>query len=108
MNALVDSYSRDGFFLPFRAISAETARQLRNDYESAEKELAGSRDRLTVLRQYPHRPHTENLRRDMVVRVVPVVVRAQEQLVAEMSEIRVQDPGARRDGAREDRDAGRV
>ena len=48
-------YRDEGFFCPLDAIPAEEAKELRNDYEAAEKELQGDIERLALLKAYPNR-----------------------------------------------------
>ena len=48
-------YAENGFFSPVDAISEAEAEELRQDYESAEKELRGDTERLALLKAYPNR-----------------------------------------------------
>ncbi len=48
-------YRDEGFFCPLDAIPAEEAKELRDDYEAAEKELQGDIERLALLKAYPNR-----------------------------------------------------
>ena len=48
-------YAENGFFSPVDAITEAEAEELRQDYESAEKELRGDTERLALLKAYPNR-----------------------------------------------------
>ncbi|MEL0129713.1 MAG: hypothetical protein VW838_11220, partial [Paracoccaceae bacterium] len=52
---LGEIYAQQGFFSPVSAISETEAKELRQDYEAAERELHGDTDRLALLKAYPNR-----------------------------------------------------
>lgn len=54
-NSLTDIYDRDGFVFPIEVCSAMEAREIRDDLERAECELADDPARLALLRSYPDR-----------------------------------------------------
>lgn len=54
-SSLAHIYDRDGFVFPIDVCSAEQAREIRNDLEQAERELADDPERLALLRSYPDR-----------------------------------------------------
>ncbi|MGI9364543.1 MAG: phytanoyl-CoA dioxygenase family protein [Rhizobiaceae bacterium] len=47
------TYDRDGFVLPIEILTTEEAQQMRDDLESAERELANDAERITLLHSYP-------------------------------------------------------
>lgn len=55
MPQLGEIYAQQGFFSPVSAISETEAKELRQDYEAAERELHGDIDRLALLKAYPNR-----------------------------------------------------
>ena len=55
MPQLGEIYAQQGFFSPVSAISETEAKELRQDYEAAERELHGDTDRLALLKAYPNR-----------------------------------------------------
>ena len=55
MPQLGEIYAQQGFFSPVSAISETEAKELRQDYEAAERELYGDKDRLALLKAYPNR-----------------------------------------------------
>jgi len=54
-STLADIYDRDGFVFPIDVCSPEQAREIRDDLEQAERELADDPERLALLRSYPDR-----------------------------------------------------
>ena len=48
-------YAENGFFSPVNALSKVGAEELRKDYETAEEELKGDTERLSLLKAYPNR-----------------------------------------------------
>ena len=48
-------YAENGFFSPVNALSKVEAEELRKDYETAEEELKGDTERLSLLKAYPNR-----------------------------------------------------
>ena len=48
-------YTENGFFSPVNAFSEAEAEELRKDYETAEEELRGDTERLSLLKAYPNR-----------------------------------------------------
>ena len=48
-------YTKNGFFSPVNALSKAEAAELRKDYETAEEELKGDTERLSLLKAYPNR-----------------------------------------------------
>ena len=48
-------YAENGFFSPVNAFSEAEAEELRKDYETAEEELRGDTERLSLLKAYPNR-----------------------------------------------------
>ena len=48
-------YAENGFFCPLDAITQMEAKELRKDYEAAEKDLQGDLERLALLKAYPNR-----------------------------------------------------
>ena len=48
-------YAENGFFSPVDVFSEAEAKELRKDYETAEKELTGDTERLSLLKAYPNR-----------------------------------------------------
>ncbi|MDP6707675.1 MAG: phytanoyl-CoA dioxygenase family protein [Alphaproteobacteria bacterium] len=50
-----ETYAHDGFVFPIDVVSEAEARQIRDDLEAAEAELADDRDQLSILRSYPDR-----------------------------------------------------
>lgn len=48
-------YFQKGFIFPVNAVSKAEAKELRKDYEEAEKELQGDTERLALLKAYPNR-----------------------------------------------------
>ena len=59
-------YAKNGFFSPVNAFSEAEAEELRKDYETAEEELKGDTERLSLLKAYPNRllPSFDNATRN--------------------------------------------
>ena len=59
-------YAENGFFSPVNALSKSEADELRKDYETAEEELRGDTERLSLLKAYPNRllPSFDNATRN--------------------------------------------
>ena len=55
LEALAQTYERDGFAFPVDVISASEAQEIRDDLELAESDLAGDPEKLMLLRSYPDR-----------------------------------------------------
>ena len=55
LDALSQTYERDGFAFPVDVVSASEAQEIRNDLELAELDLAGDPEKLMLLRSYPDR-----------------------------------------------------
>jgi hypothetical protein len=55
LDALSQTYERDGFAFPVDVVSASEAQEIRDDLESAELDLAGDPEKLMLLRSYPDR-----------------------------------------------------
>lgn len=52
---ITEAYQRDGFVFPLDILAADEAEALREELESAERELAGDEEQLSMLRAYPDR-----------------------------------------------------
>ena len=55
LDALSQTYEREGFAFPVDVVSASEAQEIRNDLELAELDLAGDQEKLMLLRSYPDR-----------------------------------------------------
>ena len=55
LDALSQTYERDGFAFPVDVVSASEAQEIRDDLELAELDLAGDPEKLMLLRSYPDR-----------------------------------------------------
>ena len=55
LEAVAQTYERDGFAFPVDVISASEAQEIRDDLELAESDLAGDPEKLMLLRSYPDR-----------------------------------------------------
>jgi hypothetical protein len=53
MSTMATAYAKDGCFFPYDVISESEAAKLLADLEAAEAEVAGDRDRLSMLRSFP-------------------------------------------------------
>ncbi len=53
--SIADTYREDGFVFPVDVLSTDEAREVLQDLESAEAELAEDAERLAILRSYPDR-----------------------------------------------------
>jgi ectoine hydroxylase-related dioxygenase (phytanoyl-CoA dioxygenase family) len=62
-------YAENGFFYPLDAITQMEAKELRKDYEAAEKDLQGDLERLALLKAYPNRllPSFDTLTRNEIL-----------------------------------------
>jgi ectoine hydroxylase-related dioxygenase (phytanoyl-CoA dioxygenase family) len=62
-------YAENGFFCPLDAITQMEAKELRKDYEAAEKDLQGDLERLALLKAYPNRllPSFDTLTRNEIL-----------------------------------------
>ena len=63
------AYAENGFFCPLDAITQMEAKELRKDYEAAEKDLRGDLERLALLKAYPNRllPSFDTLTRNEIL-----------------------------------------
>ena len=55
LEALAQTYERDGFTFPVDVVNALEAQEIRDDLELAESELSDDPERLMLLRSYPDR-----------------------------------------------------
>ena len=55
LDALSQTYERDGFAFPVDVVSASEAQEIRDDLELAESDLADDSEKLMLLRSYPDR-----------------------------------------------------
>ena len=55
LDNLSQYYVLNGYFSPVDVLSNSETRTLRDDYESAEKELGSDEEKLGLLRAYPNR-----------------------------------------------------
>ncbi|MGI9405344.1 MAG: phytanoyl-CoA dioxygenase family protein [Hyphomicrobiaceae bacterium] len=54
-DGIAETYDRDGFVFPVNVISAKEAQGIRDDFETAERELADEPEKLALLYAYPDR-----------------------------------------------------